>query len=499
MQMTQEQEKILNMDLQPGQTLKIMAFAGTGKTTTLEAYTRKRPQLRFLYIAFNKSVQLEADQRFPANVTARTTHALAFRAKGFKYKDRLVPGFKANQVMAALGLKKYEDARFAMDTLSQYLVSADPKVATYHIPITARAFYKKNKQKMPDLVTLANSLGRLMCDGSHPDIGMLHDGYLKLYQLSGPILDFDCILLDEAQDINPVTADLVFSQIRPNLIQSGQTRPEIDSKQASLILVGDNHQQIYSFRGARDSLKTFAAGKTEYLTQSFRFDKNVARVANMILHSFKKEKLTLSGTPLPRKAPWNPKAYTIIARTNASLFDKAVSLINTHRIGFIGGVAGYRLHRLKDLYYLYEGSESRIMDPYYKSFGDFQALKTYAQVVEDFEILSQCKLVEKYRSRLPGLVDRVMEKASPPKETGNGKKAEIYLATAHKAKGLEWDQVLMMDDFLDLIKDGVPIDPGGVDPDEFNLIYVAMTRAKRHLRFAKASDIPAFIRHCLKK
>ncbi len=54
MQMTQEQEKILNMDLQPGQTLKIMAFAGTGKTTTLEAYTRKRPNLRFLYIAFNK-------------------------------------------------------------------------------------------------------------------------------------------------------------------------------------------------------------------------------------------------------------------------------------------------------------------------------------------------------------------------------------------------------------------------------------------------------------
>jgi len=483
--MTQEQEKILNTDLQPGQTLKIMAFAGTGKTTTLEAYTRKRPNLRFLYIAFNKSVQLEADQRFPSNVTARTTHALAFRVKGFKYRDRLVPGFKANQVMAALGLEHYEDARFAMDTLSQYLVSADPKVETRHIPVTARAFYKKNRQKMPALVTLANSLGRLMCDGSHPDIGMLHDGYLKLYQLSEPVLDFDCILLDEAQDINPVTAALVFSQIRPNMIQSGQTRPGIDSNQASLILVGDNHQQIYSFRGARDSLK--------YLTQSFRFDKNVARVANMILHSFKKEKLTLSGTPLPRKAPWDPRGYTIIARTNASLFDKAVSLINTHKIGFIGGVAGYRLHRLKDLYYLYEGSESRIMDPYYKSFGDFQALKTYAQVVEDFEILSQCKLVEKYRSKLPGLVDRVMEKAKG-QET-----AEICLATAHKAKGLEWDQVLMMDDFLDLIKDGVPIDPAGVDPDEFNLIYVAMTRAKRHLRFAKASDIPAFIRYNLKK
>ncbi|WP_457552819.1 hypothetical protein [Desulfobacula sp.] len=52
------------------------------------------------------------------------------------------------------------------------------------------------------------------------------------------------------------------------------------------------------------------------------------------------------------------------------------------------GVTGYRLPRLKDLYYLYDGSESRIQDPYFKSFGDFKALKTYAQVVEDFEILS---------------------------------------------------------------------------------------------------------------
>ncbi len=489
MQMTQEQNRIVNCDLTPGQTLKIMAFAGTGKTTTLEAYTRQRPHTRFLYIAFNKSVQLEAAQRFPANVTARTTHALAFRAKGFKYKDRLTPGFKANQVMAALELTKYEDARFAMDTLNQYLVSSDPKVTIHHIPVTARAFYRKNKTTMPDLVTLANTLGRFMCDGSRPEIGMLHDGYLKLYQLSNPVLDYDCILLDEAQDINPVTAALVFSQTREII-------PE--RLPASLILVGDNHQQIYSFRGAKDSLKTFEAYKTEYLTRSFRFDNNVARVANMVLNTFKKETRSLAGTQVPQKPAWNPATYTIIARTNATLFDKAASLVKNHTIGFIGGVAGYRLPRLKDVYYLYDRSADRIRDPYIRGFKNFSALKSYAQTVEDYEILSQCRLVEKYRSRLPGLIDLVLDKAIDIK-SGQETKAAILLTTAHKAKGLEWPQVLLMDDFIPVIKEGIPIDPKGADPDEFNLIYVAMTRAMTHLRFDKACDIPAFIRYCIKK
>ncbi|WDP89361.1 MAG: ATP-dependent helicase [Desulfobacter sp.] len=487
MRLTQEQRAIADCDLAPGETLKIMAFAGTGKTTTLEAYTRKRPDLRFLYVAFNKSVQTEAARKFPPNVTARTTHALAFRAKGFKYKDRLTAGFRANQVMEALALKQYEDARFATDTLNNYLVSADPKVAAGHIPAAARAFYRKNSLPMPDLVALANRLGRIMCEGSHPDIGMLHDGYLKLFQLSAPLLDYDCILLDEAQDINPVTAALVFSQAdRP---------PQPGARQPSLILVGDNHQQIYSFRGAKDSLKRFEAARTLYLTQSFRFDNNVAKVANMVLATFKKESKPLTGTPVPRKAPWNPAHYTVIARTNAVLFDKAVSLMKNHSIGFVGGAGGYRFPGLKDVFYLYNREKGQIRDPYIRGFQNFKALRSYARTVEDFDLLSRCRMVEKYRSRIPGLVDRVLEKAEAS-DTGN---PVILLTTAHKAKGLEWQQVLLMDDFAPLMKEGRPVAPGATAPDEFNLIYVAMTRAQVHLRFTRGSDIPEFVKYCLKK
>ena len=90
MKLTDEQISIVQCDLQPGEILKVMAFAGTGKTTTLVEYAKARHHMRFLYVAFNKSVQLEAAQKFPEHVVCKTSHALAFPTHGSKHKDRLV-------------------------------------------------------------------------------------------------------------------------------------------------------------------------------------------------------------------------------------------------------------------------------------------------------------------------------------------------------------------------------------------------------------------------
>uniref|UniRef100_UPI0013D42A21 UvrD-helicase domain-containing protein n=1 Tax=Klebsiella pneumoniae TaxID=573 RepID=UPI0013D42A21 len=66
---------------------------------------------------------------------------------------------------------------------------------------------------------------------------MTHDGYLKLFQLSKPDLSkqFGLIMVDEWQDTNEVTMDIVLEQ------------------DARLILVGDRHQSIYGFRGATNA------------------------------------------------------------------------------------------------------------------------------------------------------------------------------------------------------------------------------------------------------
>lgn len=483
--LTEEQNRIVRCDLSPGEILKVMAFAGSGKTTTLVAYAEARPRMRFLYIAFNKSVQLEAAEIFPPNVVCRTSHALAFGSHGYRHKHRITSGFKANTVKVVLGLEKYEDAKFTIDTLYNYLISAAPKVSKAHIPFNASAFYEQRKEKLPDFVDWANRLGRLMCDRSDDQIGMLHDGYLKLYQLSNPVLPYDCILLDEAQDINPVTSAFVLSQ-------TGRT---CGPNPPSIILVGDSHQQIYSFRGARDTLKKIKTSKTMALTRSFRFDNNIARVANMVLKTFKGEKHRLVGTQVNRSAKpkWNPKKYTIIARTNAGVFDQAAKLAPKNKIGFIGGVHSYRLNLIKDIYHLYQGERKKIADGYISSFSGYHALKLYAQTVEDVELSSVCKVVEAHKFAIPRLVEMMQAQAV------DAAKAEVILTTAHKSKGLEWENVLMLDDFPDLVEKGGLIDPADLDPDEFNLIYVAMTRTISNLKFHKDGTLPDFVRRIQKQ
>lgn len=450
--------------------LKVLAFAGTGKTTTLIEYALAHPEKRMLYVAFNKSVQLEAAAKFPSNVVCKTSHSLAFAGFGAKHRNRLVPGFKANTVMNALELDNYEDAKFAIDTLNNYLVSADPKVARRHIPGIARQHYEQAGKPMPNLVEVTNKLGRLMCDGSNPEIGMLHDGYLKLYQLSRPRLNYDILLLDEAQDVNPCTADIILSQ-----------------EGVSKIVVGDHHQQIYSFRGSRDSLKTIRADYTHYLTNSFRFNKNIARAANMILRCFKGEKNGVRGFR-QKNIDGKSGQYTMIARTNAKIFDEAVSLLKKKKkVAFVGGIAGYRFNRILDCYHLYIDSKHAIRDPYIRSFESFGTMEAYAETVEDFELSSMSKVVANYRHKVPSLVQTIKDEAVDVSE------ADVILVTGHKAKGLEWPVVSLCDDFPDLVVDKEIIAADELEPDEFNLLYVSMTRAMESLRFSPGCSVIEFM------
>ena len=51
--------------------IRIMAYAGIGKTSTLVEMCRRHPAIRFLLVVFNKSLQLHS-KVFPPNVTVMT-------------------------------------------------------------------------------------------------------------------------------------------------------------------------------------------------------------------------------------------------------------------------------------------------------------------------------------------------------------------------------------------------------------------------------------------
>jgi len=436
--------------------LVVNAYAGTGKTTTLRQYALARPDQRILYLAFNKATANEAALSFPPNATCRTIHSLAYTALGHRFRHKL-SSLRPNDIMQLYQGVTAAMADLLVRTVERFMVSADVAIDIEHVP---------SELAMSDRQQFAAAARRLWNDMTDTDkaVPLPHDGYLKLYQLSRPLLTrrHDIILLDEAQDTNPVTADIVFSQ------------------RCGKVLVGDRHQSIYGFRGSINAMDSLPEGEVHHLTHSMRFGEPVAKVASLLLRALKGERQSIKGSGVMAASPFRidrTLPHAIICRTNASVFSQAVRAVDRSRIHFIGGVQNYLLGRLTDVHHLWAGRADLVKDGFYRAFEDFDALALYGRETADKDILSVVSVVREYGAALPRLIDQVTASAcAHPGE------ASVLLMTAHRSKGLEFDQVQLDDDFHDLVdKQGRP-NLGAMDAHAFeqevNLLYVALTRAR---------------------
>ena len=104
--LTAEQARIANHRLSSTDELvKIVAFAGTGKTTTLIEMCQNNPDLEFLVVVYNKDVQLRAKNAFPKNNTVvQTAHALAMKKVGCRYRDRVIKDQNGKIIKSKLNL-----------------------------------------------------------------------------------------------------------------------------------------------------------------------------------------------------------------------------------------------------------------------------------------------------------------------------------------------------------------------------------------------------------
>jgi superfamily I DNA/RNA helicase len=449
--MTHEQQSVVDSD---SLLLAVDAFAGTGKTSTLIEYAKCRPGKRILYIAFNKSVASEACTRFPDNVECRTTHSLAYTRVGRRYQEKL--GNPQAWEIAQTFQCNIKRAKDALQTLAIWFCSADPVVTEEHLDQEVQA----DPAGATDIIPLANKVFAAMKDKRSP-IKMPHDGYLKIWAIEQPNLSFDIILLDEAQDTNPVTLDVVMRQ------------------DCQKVLVGDRHQGIYGFRRAINAMETVQAHARIALTQSFRFSTQIANIASTLLADFKGEQKAIVGRADMVNA-WDvdrEHAYTIIGRTNAGLFGSAAQLVLDQdvKLHFIGGFDSYVFGKVLDAYYLWADERSRIKSPSIGRFDSFADFQLYGVEADDVEIGALVKTVEQYQRHIPRIYEAV--KAA---QVSLPEKADVVLTTAHRAKGLEFNQVYMQDDFIELPPQGE------YDPEEINLLYVALTRAIHTVRLPES-------------
>jgi F-box protein 18 (helicase) len=427
---TEEQLAIADAQVGVNSWLKIIARAGTGKTSSFIAYARQNV-VPTLYLAFNKSVEESARGKFPSHVTCKTVHALAWGAVGRRYPN-LSNSVRYYEVQKLYRLDVYAST-LVCKTLDNFLNSADPKMGLKHAEEDHRKKFKTDIRAT--LVECANDLWARMCAGDQEKFQMTHSGYLKLYQLSKPHLFQKTILLDEGQDTNPVTFDIVEQQRKLG---------------ARILICGDHYQAIYSWRGAKNALDFVQDTETLFLTQSFRFGEQVARVANSILTSFFHEEVLVQGHPLiydeivsefPDSEP-----VTVIARTNAEIFDQAASWTGRGKSVHFIGEAKFNLlvDGVMDVYHMFMNTRGAIRDKTIAFHRDFACLKLFAEERMDNELLSKINIVEKHKVGVPRLIEQI-KKLTVPEPMAN-----IVLVTAHKSKGLEWDNVYLTNDYFEL-------------------------------------------------
>lgn len=456
--------------------LKIEAVAGSGKTSTLK-YIADNMYIPMLYLAYNKSMAMDARAKFPSNVDVKSVHGLAYREVGNNFAHKLSRPLGRYRNVAstgneislyykipdmAVGDKKIPKAFIGLivkDTVNAYEQSADPILIAKHIPSRHKTDIQKRFPAL-DWVKLEKMLVKkaknLWEDRSDifSDVLCTHDTYLKLFQLSKPVLNgYKVILLDEAQDSNQVTLDIVLSQ----------------QKHSKIVLVGDKRQAIYGWRGAINAMEQVTSEGVR-LDQSFRFGEEIADLCSHIL------KEPVKGNPdLNSKAGYinmidETQHYTILFRRNITLIYHAIILMQEGKVVDINIDVKDFVSMLHSAHCLFLGNARGVKHEAILPYACWDDLLTEAKSDPELTRISQIIRA--------GETDSVLETL---RTYDRKKKPDVTLTTAHKAKGLEYDYVLLAEDFPSVFDErGKFI---GLNGEEQNLLYVATSRAKKVLQY----------------
>jgi len=455
----------------------VNAVAGSGKTTTiLNAMEFIPSNQKVLFLAFNKTVAEELKERVSSkNVEVSTFHSVCFKALRFKSR-RSVDGKKLNNIINEMIEDKSE--RYQYFSAIKKLVSvAKNEGVGFLMDNEPETYYE-----------LINKYSVV-----HPkaecDLEVLVNYSIKAYNLSlkdSYNIDFDDMVLfclkekpkfkwykyvfvDEAQDLNQVQIALLDSI----------------KKNGRLVAVGDPNQAIYGFRGADD--KAFWDIQKKYfckilpLSVTYRCPKEIVQEAKEYVSSIESG-IDRVGQVVNHgsfnKDIFSEKDSAILSRKTSKLISFAYSLMRHDvpckilgkdlSVNIVKFVKGFKSRLVKDLIF-----EMRKELDKEDNEDDVTLHDKIATVEVFYENLSKT-VSERVAPYWPVAVF-----CSKIEQFFEQCKTGIPLCTVHKAKGLEWDNVFILDrdDFMPRWATGQQIQ------QEKNIVYVAVTRAKSKLHY----------------
>jgi hypothetical protein len=459
---TEEQEECIRL-FETTEKLKVNAFAGSGKTTTLRLLAEST-DARGIYLAFNRAARNEAKTKFPRHIACMTTHGLAYRALAGRFSPE-----KMTNTMNALTLAEFmglRDVRLGPERVLKarslaYLIKDTIRRFAYS---TAESPNEATVPRPPSYLTMRDDAWGVlekyvrhyaclvwdrMCNASDA-IPLGHDGYLKLWALSRPTILADVILLDEAQDTNPVVLQVVEDQ----------------AARSKLVFVGDRHQQIYEWRGAVNAMEKIETPDESFLTKSFRFGPAIADAASNILQHLGEHRPIVGNESVPSRVGPAPDASAILCRTNAAAIAELIDALDQGRKPYLVGETDALIRLIQGVQKLKLGEQTDV--PELIGFLNWN------------EVLELVKAGEAEHLRtLVALVESRSEKQMlwALGQTVSEAEANVTISTAHKAKGLEWRSVRLSEDFIKSVSNAVAKDEM-IPESEARLFYVALTRAR---------------------
>lgn len=515
--LTPEQEAIQAEVRHGRDSLMIRAYAGCAKTTTL-TIASKEIKIPGLALAFNKHIKEELAKRFPPNFSVQTMNGLGHQAiiralprvtvrlDDKKLGRLLGEAIKYHKV--ELSADQWEEARQLLTSaMSNGLVPS--KYATGMELLSdsmsnwfelADMVYMDPESKAMLIEIVHHTLSEWIEESYKGNITFDDQNYFSVC-LAGKFPQFPLLMVDEAQDLSPLNHEMVRRSVRPD---------------GRLIICGDPKQAIYGFRGAdytsMDKLKALRGRWVELpLNTTFRCPKKVVERQQEHAPGFTAAAANIEGVfrrlPVPPEGlgllvgwTWQDVEDTapagaqlaVLCRNNAPLLSLAFKLLRQRiPVAMLGRDIGQGLVRLAK-------SITSKMDTTVEDFGlmleEWKIKKISLATVAGKEhkidgIIDRAECLEAVMSYPE--VDTVAALCREVQQLFARDKGRITLSSVHKAKGLEWDVVLLLDPWRIPSKQAKLSaekgDPGPLQ-QEMNLKYVAETRSKNVLLHASMGD-----------
>ncbi len=471
----------------------VRAYAGTGKTwTMIQLFLRTPAELRAAFIAFNKHIAVEANDKLKAsgcfNVACSTSHSLGLRSVKLAFPHTEINDYKLSDICESIE-KPFDIApadwrsilsivkrlcgfakNYALTPDQADFIEALETIADHH-GVEMNGVGKRALDYIQ--FVLREDLNRASSVIDYDDMIWL-PCVLKLT----PPQTFDLLVVDEAQDLNKCQQELVL-QCCPT---------------GRVIVVGDPFQSIYGFRAADVTSipnMTTRLGATSRgvevlpLTVTRRCPKKHVRLVQSIVPDIKALDDAPEGEIFSSdiaSAVLEMKAGDmVICRVNAPLIKTAYSLIRRGVKAVIRGreigdglsnlvlkleQSAATLPALVEALHEYRLNEmERLLPLGDKAGGRLAALADKCDCL--LELISGV-------GSIPELKDRIVSLFADFEPDGRPKVA-VVLGTVHRTKGLESERIFVL--CPELIPHPMARQEWELT-QELNLAYVAGTRCK---------------------